>query len=719
MNQTVEDAQQAARAAAEAARKAAEAAAAAAAERNVQKARELEARAKSLAEAAAKAAQKANNAAAKLSDALEKLENRGRGDVKLAAAVEKATAAAKAAKASATAAANSAAAATRARSQKPVDRYESMKDRKLELGANPPPASSEKKWHPPMAPPATPPGPGFFSRPPDFLTRPPAPPQPPTPTERLELARERRFEQADRSARPFGEAIPRDLSYGALPRPGTPEIKRGAFYEKSLETPKKTVGGTKLNGGVDVTSEYQRSVKASPPRLQPGSGLTTVTFEVKQERKEEVFTGASVDNGLVVGKAGYKYSQSNELTYELTVPASDARRYQDNPQLAPDPFDVRSLPVGSTLVVKMEDLRGHGVVAEAGRVVGTLPGQKKLGLDAKPDPDATPEEAAQPPINRVFAGGRLETGGADITGRSVAVERVDANTVRLVTGSTEGLKGAFSLSGYVEDEDGLFEATGKAEVEKSFTTQTQKSLELDLRKPGADAVYDYFLKHGQLPPGGGNAAVGSADIYQSSFKNGGKLEGSGRLGSVTGGIAVGTEYGIDHKQTFQDDGAVSSEFTVSNGDRTLQLNRAYKADGTVDPEGTRTHYVVQGAPPEVAEGLQRSFNPVPTSRPVPIQGPQNLELRFTPQDAWTLSHVAKDYVGSWEQRNNQTFNSAAEPLIWALAEAKSPEEAATALMDAGGRHEDYRGLTALSDFYQEGTTHGRRLPGVILVVPAQ
>jgi hypothetical protein len=120
-------------------------------------------------------------------------------------------------------------------------------------------------------------------------------------------------------------------------------------------------------------------------------------------------------------------------------------------------------------------------------------------------------------------------------------------------------------------------------------------------------------------------------------------------------------------------------------------------------------------PPEVAEGLQRSFAPQYAGPPAPIDGPRNLELRFTPDEAWKLHHIAKDYVGSWEGRNNQTFNSAEDPLIWALARAQSPDEAATALMDAGGRYEDASGLTQLAEFNKEGP-RGRPLPGTVNVV---
>ncbi len=738
VQQAVDDAQRAAQAAAEAARKAAEAAAAAAAERNAQKARELEAQAKAFAEAAAKAAQKASNAAAKLAGALENLENRGKADPKLATASEKATAAAKAAKTSATAAANSAAAATRSRQQKPVDRYENMKDRKLELNPPPPPSakpsgpvygppapSQEKKWHPPMAPPQPSPGLPSFTPRQSLLLKPLEPPKPLTPTERLELARERKLEQADRSAPPAGKPVPQNFSPGELAYAGEAELKQGFVKEYGPgvgQDPNNVPKGRYAFGlGTDVTFESQRSVKASPPRLQPGTGMNTVTFEVKQESKFELAPNLTADNWALQGKAGTKHGWSEEITYELTVPAKDADRYKQNSQLAPDPFDMRTLPVGSTLVVKVDDVRSTSVELEGARMVGLLP-PSKPPEPLKPGEVVSPD--ARPPGNRLSVGGRVETGGAEITGRSVAVERVDEHTVRLLAGPSEGMKGAFSVTGFVGDEDGLGELSGKAEIERSFTSQTQKAVELDLRKPGADAAYAYFLKHGTLPAGPGSAgietyggAIKGADVYQSSYKQGGKLEAAGKVGQNTGAVSVGTEYGIDQKQTFNSDHTVGYEFTVNDGDRTLQINEKYDPFGNIDHRETSTGYTVQGAPPEVAQGFQRSFNPLLAGPPAPITGPQNLEVRLTQAEAVELNKIAQDYIKDWETQNNQTFNSAAQPMIWALAEAQSPQEVSTSLIQAGGRHEDYYGLTDLADFHQKNT--GKRLPGTVNMVPGQ
>jgi len=70
----------------------------------------------------------------------------------------------------------------------------------------------------------------------------------------------------------------------------------------------------------------------------------------------------------------------------------------------------------------------------------------------------------------------------------------------------------------------------------------------------------------------------------------------------------------------------------------------------------------------------------------------------------------------WPQ-NNQTFNSATQPLIWALATAASPDEVATSLIQAGGRHEDYRDLTELAGFHQAST--GQQLPGEVSMKPAR
>lgn len=728
-SQAVADAESSARAAAEAARKAAEAAAAAAAERNAQKARELEAQAKKLAEAAAKAAKVAANAAAKLEGALQKLEDRGKADPKLAAAAKKATTAARSAQASATAASNSAAAATRARQQKPVDRFETMKDRKLELNPEPRPApkpmgpvlgppapAQQKPWHPPMAPPAQP-SPGFTPSPLGFADPFAAKPQKPlTPTERLELARERKLEQAERGGQPARNPVPRDFPANRLIGAGEAERKNGIVIEGEvpLFEQEKAVGWYAFGAGVDTTFESQRSVKASPPRLQPGTDMHTVTFEVKQETKFEMSPGATADNWAFQGRAGTKHAYAHEITYELTVSAKDAERYKQDGQYAPNPFDMRTLPVGGTMVVKMDDVRSTAIELEAGRTVAALPPspwskeeEKKIGPPARPE------------LNRVVAGGRVETGGANITGRSVAIERVDEHTVRLMAGPTEGMKGAFGLTGFVTDDEGNFELTGKFEAERSFSTATQRSVDLDMRKPGADAVYAYFLEHGTLPPGGGNAAVASAEVYQVSYKSGAKLEAGVRALEGSASVAVNTEYGVDQKQTFGSDGSASREFTVNNGDRTLQITEAYDAKGNLDLEKTVSSYTLQGVAPELAEGFQRSLYRKYDGPPQAISGPQNLEIQLSHAEANKLNQIAKDYVAQWQEQNNQEFNSAMNPLIWSLAQAQGPDEVSTSLMQAGGHNQDYRELTELSSFQQNRTNGRELLPGRVNVVPQQ
>lgn len=156
---------------------------------------------------------------------------------------------------------------------------------------------------------------------------------------------------------------------------------------------------------------------------------------------------------------------------------------------------------------------------------------------------------------------------------------------------------------------------------------------------------------------------------------------------------------------------------MNDGDRTLQINKSYDAAGKIDPMKTRTRYVVQGAPQEVAEGFQRSFPAPPVKEPPVVQGPQNLEVKLTQAEATKLSSIAQKYVADWENQNNQTFNSATQPLIWALATAASPDEVATSLIQAGGRDEDYRGLTELAEFHQAST--GQQLPGEVSMKPAR
>ncbi|HEX8703293.1 MAG TPA: hypothetical protein VF815_30935 [Myxococcaceae bacterium] len=575
-----------------------------------------------------------------------------------------------------------------------------------------------------MAPP-TPASPAPFTPQRPSLLKPPEPFKPPTPQERLELARERRLERADRSPAPAANPVPRNFSTGELAAAGEAELKQGFVKEQTPvgweQDPNKIPKGRYAFGvGMDTTIESSRSVKASPPTLQPGSGQTTVTFEVKQESKFEVSPGVTADNWALKGRAGYKQGWSEEITYELTVPAKDAERYKQNPQLAPDPFDMRSMPVGGTLVVKVDDVRSSAVELEAARTVGVLPSNEK----PEPlQPGETPIPNARPQGNRMFVGGRMEMGGAEITGRSVAVERVDEHTVRLLAGPSEGMKGAFSVTGFVGDDDGIGELSGKAEVERSFSSQTQKAVELDLRKPGADAAYAYFMKHGTLPAGPGSAgietyggAIREADVYQTTYKNGGKLEAAGKFGQNTGAVSVGTEYSVSEKRTFNSDHSVNNEFTVNDGDRTLQMNRTYDVFGNINQRESSTSYTVQGAPPEVALGFQRSFNPVMAGPPAPINGPQNLDVRLTQAEATELQKIAQDYVSAWELENNQTFNSATQPMIAALAAAQSPEEVSTSLIQAGGRHEDYYGLTDLADFEQKRS--GKRLPGAVLMVPA-
>jgi len=102
--------------------------------------------------------------------------------------------------------------------------------------------------------------------------------------------RERKLEQGERGVKPFHEPFPRNFSAGGLAGASEVEVKQGWIQEQpvlSLAQRNKPEGSYAFGVGVDATVESHRSLKASAPRLQPGTGVETVTFEVKQESKFE------------------------------------------------------------------------------------------------------------------------------------------------------------------------------------------------------------------------------------------------------------------------------------------------------------------------------------------------------------------------------------------------------------------------------------------------
>lgn len=515
-------------------------------------------------------------------------------------------------------------------------------------------------------------------------------PKPLTPQQKLEVTREQRFVDSDRSARVIGSPVPQFLMPNHLPSPGTPANKKTVAPQ--LESIK----------AVEASFEASQTTKASDALLQHGGGKM-VNFEAKYEAKDEVavLVGSDPKAGLISGKAGPKVAVTKTITYELSVPAQLAAQYSGNAK-APNPFDVRTLPVGASMVVKQSEFSlSTAVEGQVSRGLFAVPGMK----------NGKPEE------NVVSAGGKLETGGGSSSGTSVSIERLDENIVRLSSGPTQNVKGALSGTAFVEDDHGIAEATAKLEIERSFDTQNLRSIELDMRKPGAQATYDWFLRHGTVPAGGGNAQVGSSETVQTTFKSGGTVELGARFRAAGGSTAFNQEYSIDQKQTFRSDGSVSADFTVADGDRGMQLNRSYKADGTPDLDTSGISYVVRDVPPEVVNRFVESFAPPAGTMgpPAPVTKAESLELTLSPTEALALRDVARAYVKDQEDRYNMSFNSAQQPLIWQLAQADGHEQVATSLIDAGHHDFDSADLSELARFERERS--GNQLPGHVARTP--
>lgn len=529
----------------------------------------------------------------------------------------------------------------------------------------------------------------------DLFETKPAPkpaPKPVTPQDRLESARERRLDSFERGA-PV-KAVPK-----------APTGVNGPNIDATFGTPGKVRKNTDpIPVSGELTIQDQRTVKVSE-KAQPNGLSSTVTFEVSQEQKGEKA------KGVELGPYGVKHKsfESQVLNYEFSVPASQAEKYRADPANVPDLADPSSLPVGSSVVIRQEELKGTGFEFSATALEFSAERAKGAKLPTlAPATEQDPKNAW-----KVGVGPRFEAGSADVTGRSVAVEKLSDTKVRLTAGPTEGVKHEMGAGLFVGDNRGVFEASAKLGNTRSLTNGEYRSVTVDLSQPSGKAIYQHFLATGQVPPTHGKAVVDQTAVYQSRYTNSTEAELGLKALGLGGKVTVGLkDYSVDQRLTVQGDNKSLLEMTVADQNRTLQLDQRFDEKGEPMANTLVGRHVVHETEPETARMLHSTFKPAEPEAFISSKDPANVEITLTEQEALKLRDMARAY-----EKDNDAYSDGDEylpdndipPVVHALALAETPAQVNFALMEAGGNN------NALYDLQKLSAHHGQPLPGTVTV----
>jgi hypothetical protein len=288
----------------------------------------------------------------------------------------------------------------------------------------------------------------------------------------------------------------------------------------SLSDWMKTTDGSKISFGVNGGAEYTVGEKSE-------DGFTTYT------NKSDVSIG--VEGGIEKGGTGVSGGYTTGLTSEYTVKVPDGAGVTDPGSI--NPFDPRSMPVGSTVTMD-----------------GGSYGETEL--------------------NAAFRHIALESSVKESEGVSSVVERTGEDTVRVTAGPTEAIA---NHAGLGVDFDAVKVMLGNT---TSLDGASLRSAEFDLSTAEGQAAYDRYLVTGEIPADPSTGISGTTRIerveYDSTSTVGFDTPVGGaewEIGQNTGSL-VSTTY---------PDGSTEQLLTATYGERgDFRLSQGFDASGTED-----------------------------------------------------------------------------------------------------------------------------------------
>ncbi|MBZ4418387.1 hypothetical protein [Myxococcus sp. RHSTA-1-4] len=347
--------------------------------------------------------------------------------------------------------------------------------------------------------------------------------------------------------------------------------------------------------------------------------MTTFNVEAEVGVKGEAGVEAGIVSGNVNGSAGVRAS------YEVTMPTSAAEGITSPEQAAQllNPFEPENLPVGTTITLHGESFVQTGMSVTFQNIARVF--------------DLSVSDSVE----------RAQ-------GMSIAVNKVDENTVRVTIGPTEMV----SRTGSV----GL--AVGGVGVELASTgtvnQQTARQVDFDISTPEGRAAYDHFMATGELP--GNDPANGTSNAATVQVISGEATQ------ELTLGISFGESSLASDEYVFTtyDDGRQEFAYTGTLGPVTFQVS------GDVNDPSTHTYQAtLTDVNAGSVDGLSQLYPNTGTGGTV--------TMSFTAEEAAQMQQLAKDWVQAHEEGRP---GYADPPPEWVMnvANAESPEAAISWLM---------------------------------------
>jgi hypothetical protein len=377
--------------------------------------------------------------------------------------------------------------------------------------------------------------------------------------------------------------------------------------------------------------QVEASTKVTNTKVEPDL-KNTVTIEASASISRYVGVEAGQESKI---SAGDKRIEGQKFTYETKVTTEQEEAIRNGTAELPNPFDPRSMPEGSSAVLKGQDYKG------------------------------TDFEFAYRNI-------ALESKVTDFQGTGMSVEKQGDNKVRISSGPVSAIENE-AYAG-LKNENMALGLKNKRGLENS----TMKVADLDLSTQEGMDKYQRFLITGEVPEADGNTVARSGTTQTLKITN--ETSAQVTLGPIDiSKQLMGTEG--ERKTTQYTDGSKSEEASLTYGQNiNLTISKDFDFTGAQEDDSKKPTYTLtmgqldRGSSAQLAgsfaEDLATSDSNSYLNKPA-----QDAQLTFTRQEAQELQQLAADY----SQRNPSKLPGDTSAIMQQIANARNTDEVAAVL----------------------------------------
>ncbi|RKH38432.1 hypothetical protein [Corallococcus sicarius] len=418
---------------------------------------------------------------------------------------------------------------------------------------------------------------------------------------------------------------------------------------------------------VEASGELEVELEGGPFSLTVGAyseveasqstdgDMTTFSVEAEVSVKAEAGVETPLVSASVTGETGARGS------YQVSLPREAAAGITTPEQAAAllSPFQPGNLPVGTTIEMHGETFMETGMSVTFQNIANAF--------------DLTVSDSVE-----------------RARGMSIAINKVDENTVRVTIGPTETVSRTGGLGIKAAGVEVSLSTTGTVDQ------QSARQVDFDISTPEGQAAYDRFLATGQLP--GNDAANGTSNAATVDVIS----------GQVTQELTVAVSFGEstpvtdDYTYTTYDDGRQLFEYSGRIGPVTLAIA------GEVNDPSTHTYdATATGVEPNVLDGLRQVYPGMEGTG-------DSVTLSFTNAEGQRLMELAQQWVQN-PVEHVEGFPETPPDWVLAVAGAATPEEAIALMMSPTANYDStavlYR-MSELSLYINPGNDpQGPQLPG--------